>query len=152
VPTVTAPAATPAPSATLLRRLCSLVYESLIVLALLLLGGLAFLLLLHVAVGRDASTGWPLWLFRGWILLVLGVYFGWFWTRGGQTLPMRTWRLRLVGTDGRPVGNRQALLRFALAWPSVLAAGAGLAWALVDRDRQFLHDRLAGTRVVQADA
>jgi uncharacterized RDD family membrane protein YckC len=141
-----------APTATLLRRLSSLVYESLIVLALLLLGGLAFLLLLHFAVGRDASAGWPLWLFRGWILLVLGVYFGWFWTRGGQTLPMRTWRLRLVGTDGTPVSRRQALLRFLLAWPSILAAGAGLAWALVDRDRQFLHDRLAGTRVVHIPA
>jgi uncharacterized RDD family membrane protein YckC len=141
-----------APTATLLRRLSSLVYESLIVLALLLLGGLAFLLLLHLAVGRDASAGWPLWLFRGWILLVLGVYFGWFWTRGGQTLPMRTWRLRLVGTDGTPVSRRQALLRFLLAWPSILAAGAGLAWALVDRDRQFLHDRLAGTRVVHIPA
>ena len=141
-----------APTATLLRRLSSLVYESLIVLALLLLGGLAFLLLLHLAVGRDASAGWPLWLFRGWILLVLGVYFGWFWTRGGQTLPMRTWRLRLVGTDGTPVSRRQALLRFLLAWPSILIAGAGLAWALVDRDRQFLHDRLAGTRVVHIPA
>lgn len=141
-----------APTATLLRRLSSLVYESLIVLALLLLGGLAFLLLLHFAVGRDASAGWPLWLFRGWILLVLGVYFGWFWTRGGQTLPMRTWRLRLVRTDGTPVSRRQALLRFLLAWPSILAAGAGLAWALVDRDRQFLHDRLAGTRVVHIPA
>lgn len=140
------------PTATLLRRLSSLVYESLIVLALLLLGGLAFLLLLHFAVGRDASAGWPLWLFRGWILLVLGVYFVWFWTRGGQTLPMRTWRLRLVGTDGTPVSRRQALLRFLLAWPSILAAGAGLAWALVDRDRQFLHDRLAGTRVVHIPA
>ncbi|MFN9122921.1 MAG: RDD family protein, partial [bacterium] len=45
-----------------------------------------------------------------------------------------------------------ALYRYLLAWPSVLAAGAGLAWALVDRDRQFLHDRLAGTRLVRIEA
>jgi uncharacterized RDD family membrane protein YckC len=137
-----------APSATLLRRLSSLVYESLIVVALLLLAGLAFLLPLYLATGRDASAGWPLWLFRGWVLAVLGLYFGWFWTRGGQTLPMRTWRLRLVAADGAPVGRGRALCRYLLAWPSVLAVGAGLAWALVDRDRQFLHDRLAGTRLV----
>ena len=140
------------PSATLLRRLSSLVYEGLIVIALLLLGGLVFLLPLHFATGRDASGGWPLWLFRGWILAMLGVYFGWFWTRGGQTLPMRTWRLRLVSAVGSPVGRRRALCRYLLAWPSVLAAGAGLAWALVDRDRQFLHDRLAGTRLVLVDS
>jgi len=140
------------PSATLLRRLSSLLYESLIVVALLLLAGLAFMLALHLSTGREATSGWPLWLFRAWILGVLGVYFGWFWTRGGQTLPMRTWRLRLVGTDGAPVGRRRALYRYLFAWPSVLAGGLGLAWALVDRDRQFLHDRLAGTRLVHVEA
>jgi uncharacterized RDD family membrane protein YckC len=142
----------PNPSATLLRRLSSLIYESLIVLALLLLSGLVFLLAFYFSTGQEVSTGWPLWLFRCWILAVLGIYFGWFWTRGGQTLPMRTWRLRLVGADGAPVSHRRALCRYLLAWPSVLAAGIGLAWALVDRDRQFLHDRLAGTRLVQVEA
>jgi uncharacterized RDD family membrane protein YckC len=135
-----------------MRRLGSLMYETLIVVALLLLSGLAFLPPLHALTGQDASAGWSLWLFRGWILLVLGAYFGWFWTRGGQTLPMRTWRLKLVDCTGAPVGLRRAICRYLLAWPSVLAAGAGLAWALVDRDRQFLHDRLAGTRLVRAEA
>lgn len=141
----------PAPTATLMRRLGSLVYEMLIVVALLLLSGLAFLLPLHALTGHDASQGWALWLFRAWILAVLGTYFGWFWTRGGQTLPMRTWRLRVVDAGGSPVRLPRALYRFLLAWPSVLAAGAGLAWALFDRDRQFLHDRLAGTRVVRVE-
>lgn len=138
-----------APTATLLRRLSSLLYESLIVVALLLLAGLAFLLPLKLATGSFAAEGLAVWLFRAWILLVLGAYFGWFWTRGGQTLPMRTWRLRVVDADGSPLRPGRAALRYLLAWPSVLAAGAGLAWALFDRDRQFLHDRLAGTRVVQ---
>lgn len=142
----------PAPSATLLRRLSSLVYESLIVVALLLLAGLAFLLAFYFTTGQEVATGWPLWLFRAWILAVLGLYFGWFWTRGGQTLPMRTWRLRVVGPDDAPVGRGRALCRYLLAWPSVLAAGIGLAWAVVDRDRQFLHDRLAGTRLIQVEA
>ena len=142
----------PAPSATLLRRLSCLVYEGLIVLALLLLAGLAFLLPLKLATGSFAAEGWALWLLRAWILLVLGAYFGWFWTRGGQTLPMRTWRLRLVGPDDAAVDHRRALHRYLLAWPSVLAAGIGLAWALVDRDRQFLHDRLAGTRLVHVES
>jgi uncharacterized RDD family membrane protein YckC len=142
----------PAPTATLLRRLSSLLYESLIVVALLLLSGLAFVVPLHLATGHDATGGWALWLFRAWIVGVLGLYFGWFWTRGGQTLPMRTWRLRVVEADGAPLRPGRAAYRYLLAWPSVLAAGAGLAWALVDRDRQFLHDRLAGTRLVQVAA
>jgi uncharacterized RDD family membrane protein YckC len=142
----------PVPEATLLRRLGSLIYETLIVVALLLLAGLVFLLPLHALTGTGASDGWALWLFRAWIVAVLGSYFIWFWTRGGQTLPMRTWRLRVVDTGGSPIRLRRALCRYLLAWPSVLTAGAGLAWALVDRDRQFLHDRLAGTRLVRVEA
>ena len=73
---------------------------------------------------------------------------GWYWRRSGQTLAMQTWKLRIVSVDGNPVSLRQGWLRYALAWPSVLFFGAGLVWALFDRDRQFLHDRLSGTRIV----
>ena len=51
-------------------------------------------------------------------------------------------------TDGDAVSLKQGWLRYALAWPSVLLCGIGLWWALIDRDRQFLHDRLAGTRII----
>ena len=73
-----------------------------------------------------------------------------FWTRGGQTLPMKTWRIRLVRHDGAPVGVGRAVHRYLLAVLGLAAAGVGFAWALVDRDRQFLHDRLAGTALVEA--
>ncbi len=90
----------------------------------------------------------------GWahVFVVLGLYFGWFWHRG-QTLAMSTWRLRLVdAATGGPVSVGRALLRYMLSWPSLLLFGTGLLWALVDRDRQFLHDRLAGTRLIFAGA
>lgn len=51
----------------------------------------------------------------------------------------------LATCDRRPVLPAQALLRYLLCWPSILLCGIGLLWALVDRDKQFLHDRLAGT-------
>jgi uncharacterized RDD family membrane protein YckC len=82
------------------------------------------------------------------VFLVLGAYFLWYWRRGGQTLAMQTWKLRIVTADGNPVSLQQGWLRYALAWPSVLCGGVGLLWALVDRDGQFLHDRLAGTRII----
>jgi uncharacterized RDD family membrane protein YckC len=47
-----------------------------------------------------------------------------------------------------PVRPAQALLRYLLCWPSIILGGVGIVWALFDRDRQFLHDRLAGTRLV----
>jgi len=76
------------------------------------------------------------------ILVVLGAYFLWCWLRGGQTLAMRAWRIRLVD-----VTPRKALVRFVLA---AALLPLSILWALVDRDRQFLHDRLAGTRLIDA--
>jgi uncharacterized RDD family membrane protein YckC len=62
---------------------------------------------------------------------------------------MQTWKLRLVSaTSGGEVTLSQALLRYALSWFSLLFFGAGFLWAIFDRDRQFLHDRLAGTRII----
>ena len=61
---------------------------------------------------------------------------------------MKTWRIRLVSTDGTAVRPGLALLRYALCWPSLLFFGIGVLWACVDRDGQFLHDRLTGTRLI----
>ena len=62
---------------------------------------------------------------------------------------MKTWRVGLLSADGTPVDFRRALARFLYAAAGTLLAGAGFIWALADRDRQFLHDRLAGTRIVR---
>lgn len=88
-------------------------------------------------------------VFQAYLGLVAGVYFVWQWVHGGQTLPMKTWGLRLVGDDGGSVPPRQATLRYFAALAGAFALGAGFLWALVDRDRKFLHDRLARTRIVR---
>lgn len=129
------------------RRLASGVYELLIAAAIAMVATLPF-----VAVFGDASSGWRRHALQAWLVAVLGFYYVWFWTRGGQTLPMRTWRIRLVCAEGGgPVNPGRAAHRFAVAVLGFLAAGLGFAWALVDRDRQFLHDRLAGTALVESD-
>jgi uncharacterized RDD family membrane protein YckC len=128
------------------RRLASMLYESLVVFAVLLIGFLLPQILLS-GFGL-AMAGRLLWLH---VLLLLMVYFVWFWLNGGQTLPMKTWKLRLAGADGQPPRPLQALLRYLAAWPSILLGCIGLFWALVDKDRQFLHDRIAGTCIVFAE-
>jgi uncharacterized RDD family membrane protein YckC len=92
--------------------------------------------------GRDATHGWERYVLQLFILVVFAAYFLWCWLRGGQTLAMKAWGIRLVD-----VTPRKALLRFVLA---LLLFPVSVAWALLDRDRQFLHDRLAGTRLVNA--
>ncbi len=125
------------------RRFASLLYEVLLLLALVFIATFPFL-----AFFGDATVGWKRHLLQGWVLAVWGGYFAWFWTHGGQTLPMKTWKIRLVRHDGAPLGAGRALHRYLLAILGVAAAGLGFAWALVDRDRQFLHDRLAGTALI----
>lgn len=126
------------------RRLASLVYESLLMMGVLALTFLVPYLILGVIWGATAP-GWLLWLH---VFVVMGGYFVWYWSRTGQTLAMQTWRLQLVREDGRALSVAHCWLRYALCWPSVLCFGLGLAWAWIDPERQFLHDRLLGTRVV----
>lgn len=86
--------------------------------------------------------------------LVLGVSAAYFivsWMRGGQTVGMKPWRLRIVGADGRPIPFRRALLRFAVALVSLAALGLGFLWCLIDRERRAWHDIAAGTLLVRLD-
>jgi uncharacterized RDD family membrane protein YckC len=125
------------------RRLASLCYEVLLLSAVLFLSGWVFLALLP---GIDPAIARP--LLQLWMLAVSAVYFVYCWTHNGQTLPMKTWRLRVVARDGGSVGPRAGIGRFLFALVSIALCGLGWAWAILDRDRQFLHDRLAGTRLV----
>lgn len=123
-----------------------MLYESLLLLGVLSVTFMVPHLVLGVAWNLVAPE-WLLWLH---IFLVLLAYFVWFWRKSGQTLAMQTWKIKVVGADNAArVSLRQAFLRYALSWPSVLLFGVGILWALFDRDRQFLHDRLAGTRIVR---
>lgn len=118
-------------------------YEVVLLTAVLLLG----LLLPHAILGvfaLRAASAYVLWVH---LLALLLAYFAWFWVHGGQTLPMKTWRIRLVTNDGVLVRPPRAILRYLLCLPSLLFFGIGIFWAILDRDGQFLHDRLAKTRL-----
>ena len=130
--------------ARLSRRLLSLAYEALMLAVVWLAGGLAFIAL---AKGMEPVLARP--VFQVFLLLLAGTYFVWQWRLGGQTLPMKTWRIRLVTLTGEPLTLRHAVYRFVLATAGILLLGSGVIWAFFDRDRQFLHDRLAGTRIVK---
>jgi uncharacterized RDD family membrane protein YckC len=127
------------------RRLTSMLYEGLVVFSISLIG----FLLPQVALagfGMVASAK-QLWLH---LIILLMLYFVWCWLNGGQTLPMKTWKLRIANPDGSPLRPTQALLRYLAAWPSIALIGVGILWAIFDKDKQFLHDRIAGTRIVSA--
>jgi uncharacterized RDD family membrane protein YckC len=114
----------------------------LLLVALIFLATFPFL-----ALFGDATHGWRRHVLQAWVVLVCGAYFAWFWTRGGQTLPMKTWNLRVVRADGAPLTMGDAVRRYVLAVVGLFALGLGFLWAFIDRDRQFLHDRVCRTEI-----
>jgi uncharacterized RDD family membrane protein YckC len=118
-----------------------MLYEALLVFAVAFFAAWLFF---FASGGREATAGWLRLALQLFVLAVVAAYFLWCWLRGGQTLAMRAWRIRLVGvTPGK------ALLRLLLAF-LLVPTGVSILWSLLDADRQFLHDRLAGTRLVKA--
>lgn len=128
----------------LLRRLAAILYDSLLVAAVLFLSAVPVVIVLD----GPPETALAKSLFRLYLATVVFVFFAGFWTHGGQTLGMRSWRLKLVRADGGPVGWLEALKRYLAAWLSLAPLGMGWWWMLLDRDKLTWHDRLSGTRLV----
>ena len=125
-------------------RLLSLVYEALILAALLLVATALFTALFGETRGEPLHAALQVYL-----LCVTGSFYVWSWTQGRRTLPMRTWRMRLLDTAGHPLGVRRAVMRYLAALAGYSLFGLSILWALIDQEHLFLHDRLAGTRLVR---
>jgi len=151
---------------TIRRRLIAMLYETFLLLAVEMLAVALWMLVTQNRHDPLYQHG-----LKAWLFLVTGAYFIHAWTGSGHTLAMKTWRMRLAADGHARVPLRKAVLRYLLAWgwflPALLACAAfgvrskggiaaalalGMAaWAmtaLFDQERRFLHDRLAGTRLV----
>lgn len=160
--TLTLPASDVATAPRLRRRLASALYESI------LLFGVAFIaayLFLALTQSKHPIPSPMRHVFQFYMFAVIGSYFVWCWRHGGQTLPMKTWKMRVVNVAGETPTLRQAWWRYTLIWVCMIPAlglyafghhwglvltALPMLWALVDREKQFLHDRLAHTRIVAA--
>jgi uncharacterized RDD family membrane protein YckC len=141
-------AATALPPSGLLRRLAAMVYDGLLVLAVLMIITACFL-----PFTRGEAVTWdrfPWLAVPYWAALVGAIiaYFGVPWTRGGQTLGMASWRLRVQRNDGYLLTWRDVVLRLGASVLSWLSAGLGWVWVLFDRERRTWHDQLSRSRVV----
>ena len=144
-----------------------MLYEAMLLFAV----AFAATWLFQFAAGGGIVDGWQRTALQFYLAAVCAAYFLWCWLRGGQTLAMKAWNIRLIAPGKSRIPPRIALARLFLAavlvgsfWAALIGAfmhgnpwiafitlavsGLSLGWALVDRDRQFLHDRLAGTRLV----
>lgn len=127
----------------LLRRLGALFYDSLLLLGIFFFSTLALLPWHGEGFGPHSL------LYKLYLLGVAFLFFGGFWTHGGQTLGMRAWKIRLCSVDGGAVGWRQAALRYVAAFFSFSLFGLGFFAALFDPGKRCWHDRVAGTRMLR---
>ncbi len=130
------------------RRFAALLYDALLVVALLLLFTGAVMVFTHVGLTAETVGAW-VYLYRAALLGIIAGYAILNWMRSGQTLGMRAWRLRAVDTDGKPLRFVRSAARFAFGVLAWLPAALGVLWMYVDPQRLALHDRLSGSRVVR---
>ena len=127
-----------------LRRLAAMLYDTLLIVALLFLVTIPFIAMRG---GEPVETSDNA-LFRAVLALALYAFFVGFWTWRGRTLGMQSWGLQLETMDGAKPGFAQATVRFFAALLSWAPLGLGFLWQLVDKDKLAWHDRLSGTRLV----
>jgi len=128
-------------SASLLRRFGAIIYDTLIVIALsfAVTAGWMFVFQTQSAVGPA---------FKSTLFISIYLFFGFFWTRSGQTIGMIAWRIRVQSKEGATISWTQALIRFITAIFSALALGIGYFWMLFNDEKLTLHDKLSATEIV----
>jgi uncharacterized RDD family membrane protein YckC len=130
------------------RRLAALLYDALLMTALLVIFTTAAVMLFaRTAITPETAGPWA-YVYRACLLLILAGYYLLNWTRSGQTLGMRAWRLRAVTDLGTRMGWKPAALRLALSLLAWMPLGLGVLWLYFDSEHAALQDRLSRTRVV----
>lgn len=130
------------------RRLAAILYDSVLLGALLVIFTGTAVLLAHGRPLLGETVGAWVYLYRAGLAGMIAAYFILNWTHSGQTLGMRAWRLYAVDPDGKRLRLRAAALRFACAALAWAPAALGVLWLYLDPQRLALHDRVSGTRIL----
>lgn len=139
------------PYPSLPRRLIAIVYDTFLVLPLVMVCVALFMgarSLAGFGVGPEGTVQLDANVVRLIELLGTMVFFCGFWLKKGQTLGMQAWRIKLVNEAGGTISPRQAILRFFGALLSAACLGFGYLWCLFDRQGRYWHDHLSGTHLV----
>ena len=147
------PSPNPYPTASLLRRIAAFVYDAFLLFAITLAYGLLLTVIKVIFNGtqqlEEIQPGLLLQclIIVGWLAALIGYYYI-SWRKQGQTLGMKSWRLKLQQADGSLATPEQCVKRSVLATLSLAAAGIGYLWCLVPPAKACLHDIYSATEVV----
>lgn len=130
----------------LFRYLGVMVYDTLLLLSVLLLASaLAVAFNALVNHGEAIEAGNP--FFFLYLITVSFVFYGWFWTHGGQTLGMRSWKVYLINRTDTNITWKQSFIRFAAAIIAWFPVGLGFWWLYLGKDKQSWPDMLSATKL-----
>jgi uncharacterized RDD family membrane protein YckC len=129
----------------LFRHLLIMIYDAVVILALLMLATAVAMLF-----GMENYTATEDPVYTSCLVAIWFAYLGWCWHKGGMTLGMRAWRVRIESKSGHLPGWGQCLIRFVASFVSASVAGLGFAWSLFDRERRTWHDLASRTRLVRS--
>jgi len=140
----------------LIKRLFAILYDLFLLISLLLIvGGIISTLAINyfnnghaITDTHPAHTPYQIILLSNFFLLSF-LFFGWFWTHGGQTLGMRTWRIQLISESGGAISWKIAFVRFLAGLLSIMCFGLGFLWSLADAEKRTWHDILSHTRLIK---
>lgn len=129
-----------------IKRLLAFIYDLLLIWALVIVSFALIYIPAEVIFGLKNFGAHP--LVAAYLLAVTAGFHLWFWHKDGQTLGMKSWRLKLVRDDGRPITWADVFKRYLAGLLSLCCLGLGLVWILVDPDKKAWHDRLSSTHLI----
>lgn len=128
------------------RRFMAIFYDLFLLTAILFLAT-AMVNAINQGQAIDQDSPYIL-LLNIYLLSIIFVYFGWFWTHGGQTLGMKTWKIKLVSNRAQAISWQQVLIRELTAVISWLCLGLGFFWSIFDQKKRSWHDIASDTMLV----
>ena len=137
------------PNASLIRRGAAMTYDALLILAIMMIGSLPISALDPGNGGVGLiSNHWLRFIYQLYLYYLIFVFYFVFWRIKGQTLGMQVWKIKTIDEGGDIMSPGQCVLRFALATPAIVLCFLGFLWALFDKDRLTVYDRLSHSRVI----
>ena len=135
---------TPNKNVSLARRLGAILYDFLLLVTILVFASLIIVIPFNINLEN------PLFIvYQGYIYTISFLFYAWFWTHGGQTLGMKTWKFKIISVNGTKVNWVNAFIRFIFAIVSWLPFGLGYIWSMFDTKKRTWHDIVSKTLLIR---
>lgn len=136
------------PTASLMRRLAALGYDALVLISLYIVIGFVLVGIATALNDGEPPGAFPMAVNLSVMFSICFFYYSSSWRRGGQSIGMKAWRIKLINCNPKPIQLSQCMLRTSIGFFSLVVFGLGFFWPLIDKRQRTWHDMASLTRVV----